>query len=106
VTSSTRDVGLQAESQAERELSRLGYRILDRNYRAKQGELDLVAEDQGVLCFVEVRSRARVDLGRPEETVDREKRGRIARAAEQWLVAHDAGARVCRFDVVAMDGLP
>jgi putative endonuclease len=100
---STRDVGLDAESRAERELCRLGYRILDRNYRAKRGELDLIAEDGDVLCFVEVRSRSRTDLGRPEETVDREKRGRIARAAEQWLVAHDAGQRLCRFDVVAID---
>ena len=100
---STRDAGLAAESAAERELVRLGYHIVERNYRAKQGEIDLIAEEQGVLCFVEVRSRGRTDLGLPEETIDWAKRRRIARAAEQWLVAHDAGERICRFDVVAID---
>jgi putative endonuclease len=100
---STRDVGVAAESLAERELVRLGYRILERNFRSKQGEIDLVADDQGVVCFVEVRSRGRTDLGLPEETIGAEKRRRIARAAEHWLVAHAASERLCRFDVVAID---
>jgi len=99
----TRAIGLEAESRAERELVRLGYRILDRNYRARRGELDLVAEDAGVVCFVEVRSRGRVDLGRPEETIGPEKRRRIALAAEEWLLAHPRGEPICRFDVVAID---
>jgi putative endonuclease len=101
---STREVGLRAESLAEGELIRLGYRILDRNFRTQQGEIDLVAEDQGVLCFVEVRSRGRTDLGRPEETIGALKRGRIARAAELWLLQHERPERLCRFDVVAIDG--
>jgi putative endonuclease len=103
---STREIGLQAESRAEHELVRLGYRILERNYRARRGELDLVADDAGVLCFVEVRSRGRTDLGRPEETIGPEKRRRIALAAEEWLIAHPdprGEDRFCRFDVVAVD---
>ena len=100
---STREVGFQAEARAERELVRLGYRILDRNFRGKRGELDLVAEDGDVLCFVEVRSRGRLDLGLPEETINREKRRRIALAAEEWLLAQRSPERVCRFDVVAID---
>jgi len=100
---STREIGLEAESRAEHELIRLGYRILARNFRARRGELDVVAEEGETLCFVEVRSRGRLDLGRPEETIGAEKRRRIALAAEEWLIANACADRLCRFDVMAVD---
>lgn len=101
---STRDVGLQAETLAAEHLEGRGYRILSRNYSSKSGELDLVAEHLGVLCFVEVRSRAHSRHGTPEETINRDKRRRIARAAQHYLTTQRREDAVCRFDVVVVEG--
>ena len=62
-----------------------GFRIVTTNYRCPHGELDIVAEQADLLCFVEVRSRASAELGAPEETIDRRKRARVIHAAEHYL---------------------
>jgi putative endonuclease len=64
--------------------------------------VDLVCEDDGVLCFVEVRSRTGDEHGGPEESVDRRKARRVIRAATDWAARHDALERETRFDVVAV----
>ncbi len=96
--------GRGAEDAAATFLTQSGYQILDRNFRTRQGELDVVARRDGVLCFVEVRQRSRSDHGTPEESITRQKRRRLAAAAEQYLVARGFSAEPCRFDVVAIDG--
>ena len=100
---STRSVGREAEARAARFLVARGYRVVATNVLYKFGELDLVCEADGHLVFVEVRSRAHARLGRPEETIDRKKQLRIARAAEAYLVRHPT-TKPCRFDVVAITG--
>lgn len=100
---STRSVGAAAEARAAGFLESLGYRVLARNVTTRQGELDLVCEADGHLCFVEVRSRAHARLGLPEETIGRTKRERIARAAAWWLMRHPTD-QPCRFDVVSIVG--
>ncbi|MBI4508614.1 MAG: YraN family protein [Deltaproteobacteria bacterium] len=99
-----RAAGTQAENLAAEYLRKLGYVLLDRNYQIRQGEIDLVAQNGSVLCFVEVRSRSDNEYGLPEESINRTKRRRIARAAEHYLVARGRGDSTCRFDVVTVDG--
>jgi putative endonuclease len=97
--------GAAAEDAAERHLSAAGCRILARNARYRDGELDLVVRERDVVVFVEVRLRTSERFGGALASVDVYKRKRIARAAQRWLVGH-FGERwpACRFDVVTVDG--
>lgn len=97
--------GAQAEQLACAHLERAGLRLLTRNYRCPQGEIDLVMDDRDTLVFVEVRYRRSVRFGSPAETVDRRKQARLRAAAEHYLLSRQAD-RACRFDVVAVRGEP
>lgn len=104
-----RGAGDDWEMLAERRLTAAGYRILDRNFRTRSGELDFVAEENGVVCFVEVKGRRGKGFGLPAEAVTGEKRRRIFRTAEAWLARERRGNVPCRFDVVSIleaDGTP
>jgi putative endonuclease len=98
----SRGAGWDWERVAEKKLVDAGYRILDRNFRARSGELDFVAEENGVVCFVEVKGRRGLGFGSPEEAVTAEKRRRIFRAAEAWLRRRKRADAACRFDVVSV----
>jgi putative endonuclease len=99
-----RGAGWDWERAAERALERAGYRILERNYvpQTRGGELDLVAEDRAVLCFVEVKGRRSVAFGSPAEAITAEKERRVIRAAREWLARSGTEGRDCRFDVVCV----
>jgi putative endonuclease len=98
-------LGRAAEAAAARHLERSGYRILAANFRAKGGELDLVAEDGGVLAIVEVRYRASDRYGSAAASITHAKRSRIVRAARFLLASNPALARLpARFDVVEVSG--
>jgi putative endonuclease len=97
-----RGAGDDWERLAERRLIAAGYRILDRNFRARPGELDFVAEENGVVCFVEVKGRRGTGFGLPADAVTAEKRRRIFRTAEAWLARERRSDARCRFDVVAI----
>lgn len=97
-----RGAGDDWERLAERRLAAAGYRILDRNFRTRMGELDFVAEENGVLCFIEVKGRRGTGFGLPSEAVTGEKRRRIFRTAEAWLARERRSEAPCRFDVVAI----
>jgi len=97
-----RGLGQRWEAVAERRLIAAGYTIRERNFRARSGEIDLVAEENGVVCFVEVKGRRGPRFGAPAEAVTREKRRRIARAAEFYLLRRHLSGRSCRFDVVSI----
>ena len=99
--------GRRAEREAAVFLEHLGYEILDRNTTYRGGELDLVARQGAVLCFVEVRYRADAFMGDPLETIGRDKRSRLVRAAQQYLRDHsewDRPGQIMRFDVVGIVG--
>ena len=100
----SRGTGQRWERLAARRLSAEGFRILARNYRGRSGEIDLIAEEAGVLCFVEVKGKSGSGYGAPEEAVTREKQRRIARVAQEYLRARrlSPSATLCRFDVVAI----
>lgn len=98
------ELGRRAEQLAAQLLLREGYRLLERNYRIRSGEIDLIAEEGEILCFVEVRSRQNAELGHPLETIDHRKRGRLLRAAEHYLATRVASDRppFVRFDVITV----
>ena len=82
-----------------------GYRVLGANVRAGGYELDLIVRRGTRLVFVEVKERARDGFGGPVAAVDREKRRRVRRAAEAWLVAHpEHAAPNVALEVVAITG--
>lgn len=97
-----REAGRRAEALAAEFLSRAGYEILDRNHAIRRGEVDLVAREKGVLCFVEVRSRTSRAQGGPEETIGPVKARRVIAAATDWALRHGGLAQDIRFDVVAV----
>ena len=100
-----RGVGQEWENLAEKHLKMAGYRIRARNFRTKVGEIDFVAEDGNVLCFIEVKGRHTLRFGAPEEAVNAEKQRRIFRAAQAYLQRERLEDSPCRFDVVAiLDG--
>jgi putative endonuclease len=96
--------GASAESVAATTLQRAGYRIVERNYRCNAGELDIVAYDNAILTFVEVRSRADDRHGHAAEMVDRKKQRRVSRVAACYLEDRRPLAAKMRFDVVAITG--
>ena len=98
-------LGRAAEAAAASFLERRGYRILQTNFRAKGGELDLVADDDGVLAIVEVRYRASDRYGGAAASITHAKRSRLVRAARVLLATHPALAKFpARFDVVVVAG--
>jgi putative endonuclease len=97
-----RGVGERGEIAAVAALRRRGYAVLERNFRTPAGEIDVVAEDGGVLCFIEVKWRRTAARGHPAEAVTPEKQRRLARAAEGYLARHGRRGSACRFDVVAI----
>jgi putative endonuclease len=93
-------LGRRGEDAAERHLASLGYRILERRYRTRAGEIDFIAEEGATLVFVEVKTRSSLRFGRPSEAVGSRKRARIAAAASVYLAVRGGPERSCRFDVV------
>jgi putative endonuclease len=97
--------GRAAEAAAALFLERQGCRILAANFRAKGGELDLVADDDGVLAIVEVRYRASDRYGGAAGSITHAKRARIVRAARVLLATNPPLAKLpARFDVVEVSG--
>lgn len=94
--------GRAGEDAAAAELRRLGMRILDRNWRCDRLELDIVADDGGVVVFAEVRTRAASGPAAPAETISPSKRRHLRDAALLWLAEHESWDRPCRFDVISV----
>jgi len=98
--------GDAAEERACRHLEEVGFTIVERNFRTRVGEIDIVARRADLLVFVEVRSRGDAGFGRPEETVSPAKRRRIVAAARRYLATVPSSSwREVRFDVIAIEGV-
>lgn len=95
-----------AEALAATYLSQNGLQILERNYRVRGGELDLIALDGETLVFVEVRYRKNARFGGAAASIDARKQQRLIHAAQVYLLKHPRQApRPCRFDCVLLDAL-
>jgi putative endonuclease len=95
-------LGKHGEDLACEELEKRGYVIVDRRFRTRCGELDIVARDHGVLVFVEVRARSSTHFGTPLDSVTWQKRQRLCRMAESYLCLKRLSGEACRFDVVSV----
>jgi putative endonuclease len=98
----TLELGSHGERIAAAFLTDAGLRILDRNWRCREGELDLVARDGNALVFCEVKTRRGTGYGYPVEAVTPAKQRRLRVLAQRWLAAHDHHAPDLRFDVVGV----
>jgi putative endonuclease len=88
---------------AAAELERLGYRIIERNYRTRFGEIDIVADDGGTVVFVEVKTKTSGDFGDPVEEVTAQKQRQIVSMGEWYSTYCCPPDTPCRFDVVGID---
>ena len=98
------ELGKTGEDLAVDALASRGYAILDRRYRTRHGEIDIVARDGETIVFVEVKAKDTAEFGSAAEAVDARKQRRIASMAVDYLARNRLTKRPCRFDVVAIDG--
>ncbi len=99
-----RGFGNQGEGAAAHFLETRGYAIRARNFRCRYGELDVVAEKDETICFVEVRMRSSAIWGDPSHTISWSKQRRVVKAALHYLFAHGMKGKMIRFDVVSIVG--
>jgi putative endonuclease len=97
-------LGESGEDRAASELERRGYAILERRYRTRYGEIDIIARDGDTTVFVEVKARATGECGTAAEAVTPRKQRRLASMALDYLSRTTTSEIPCRFDVVAIDG--
>lgn len=95
--------GKEGEKKAASYLRKRGFRILERNYHCRSGEIDLVALEGDFLVFVEVKQRKEGSLVSPEEAVTPEKKRKIVFCSKCWIMEHNYRGNV-RYDVVAIRG--
>ena len=95
-------LGRTGERLAAEELTHQGYRIIERNFRCRHGEIDLIAEDANDLIFIEVKTRRGSAYGLPEEAVTPRKQQKIVQVATYYLDLHACSERSWRIDVVAV----
>lgn len=102
-----RVLGRRGEDLAAQYLTDMGLVVLDRNWRCREGELDIVATDGISRIFIcEVKTRSGTGYGTPAEAVTRGKRRKIRRLANLWLAAHVGVWRPMQFDVISVLWLP
>lgn len=104
VGQNTIEKGREGEQLACDYLVKQNIHIIERNISYKFGEIDIIAKDKEVLCFIEVRSRLSCQFGRPEATVGPKKQSQIIRAASAYLQSNFKKPPICRFDVIAITG--
>ncbi len=97
------DKGKLGEKLAQDFLKKKGYRILETNYRCHFGEIDIVAQDQDCLVFVEVRTKSNLNFGTPEESITASKMQHFERAAANYQQCHDNLPASWRIDLVAVE---
>lgn len=85
---STKDLGDQGENLAALELQKRGYQILEHNYRKRTGEIDLIAQKDNIIYFVEVKAQNNLSFSAPADKVNARKRQRIANTAAIWFAEH------------------
>lgn len=105
MSSSTNSIGRTGESIASTHLIGLGFRILEKNWRFKHYEIDIIAEYQDFIVFVEVKTRKDNSFGDPQDFVNRKKQRFLIKAANEYLVVKDVD-KEARFDIIAVTNDP
>jgi putative endonuclease len=99
----TQQFGEKGESIAAKQLAKEGYRILKRNYRTRLGEIDIIAEEEGVIAFIEVKARKSNRYGTPRHAVTPAKQKKISMVALAYLKETNQFGKKARFDVVTIN---
>ena len=100
---STQIIGKKGEDLAEKYLQNKGYTIIERNYRSKLGEIDIIAMDENTTVFVEVKTRKSNKYGQPKESVNRSKQKKLSINALLYLKQKKALNKKARFDVISIN---
>jgi putative endonuclease len=85
MSNETINLGRRGENLSVEFLKKQGYKIMERNYRCSIGEVDIIAKEKNVLCFVEVKTRKTGEYGLPEEAIDWHKQRKLAKVALTYL---------------------
>ena len=96
-------LGVQGETMACEEIEKLGYSIIERRYRTRFGEIDVIANDGGTVVFVEVKTKTDSSFSDPVESVTKQKQRRLVSMAEQYVAYKTLDGTPCRFDIVTVD---
>ncbi len=96
-------LGRIGEKKAVEHLKKQGYNILEKNFKTHVGEIDIIASDGEIICFVEVKTRSGDGFGQPSEAVNRRKQEKYFKVAEGYLLSKGLTDRECRFDVVEIE---
>jgi len=102
MTLKKKELGATGENMAVRYLKNLGYQILERNYRIRLGEIDIIAEHGRDLVFIEVKTRSGGLYGSPFDSVTTPKQKQLAKVALEYMSRHNCADRPARFDVVGV----
>lgn len=102
MTTERQELGLEGEAVAERWLRRRGWRVLQRRYRSGHRDIDLIAEREGTVAFVEVKARRGEAFGDPVQAVNWKKQRELARSACIWIDRHGRSGDHYRFDVIGV----
>ncbi len=98
--------GHEGESAAIAFLKKKGYRVLEKNFRSKVGEIDIIAEQAGVVVFIEVKARSNHEFGHPFDALTPIKQKKIIQTAQSFLARKRIAEKPMRFDVVALTSDP
>ncbi len=102
VTKERLELGRRGEDIAARFLKKMGYKIIERNFRCRIGEIDIIAFEKGVLIFIEIKTRTSDSFAPPQLSVNRLKQQKIINSALSYLVQKRITGIDCRFDIIAI----
>ena len=94
------EIGKVGESLAVKHLERLGYTIIERNFMAKQGEIDIIARDKKEIVFVEVKTRTNIKFGKPVEAINEAKQKHLISTVKYYLYCKKLENEFVRLDVI------
>ena len=94
------ELGNLGEQIATEYIKKMGYKIIKRNFYCKQGEIDIIAQDNQEIVFIEVKTRSNMFFGRPSEAVNKVKLKHMCKAAKYYLYKSNCCNNIVRFDVV------
>ena len=98
------ELGKKGEDIACKFLEKNGYQIMERNYRNRAGEIDIIARDKDDIVFVEIKTKISKDFAQPELSVNPSKQRKIVKTALTYLMGKGINKTGCRFDVIGITG--
>jgi putative endonuclease len=97
------EVGKLGEKLAKKFLKKRGYHIRETNFRCREGEIDIIAQQKDYLAFIEVRTKSNLDFGTPEESITQNKKEKLIASALTYVQTHQDLPSLWRIDVVAIE---